>query len=107
MAPAHSTPHARSAVREDSMTTEKRFRAALMAVLATLLGALQSDRIASLAAAPPVTGAADPLPSWNDTASKRAIVAFVDRVTKEGSPSFVPVAERIATFDNDGTLWGE
>jgi hypothetical protein len=49
----------------------------------------------------------DPLPSWNDTASKKAIVAFVERVTKEGSPDFVPVAERIAVFDNDGTLWCE
>ncbi len=51
--------------------------------------------------------AADVLPSWNDTASKKAIVAFVEKVTKEGSPDFVPVTERIATFDNDGTLWAE
>jgi hypothetical protein len=51
--------------------------------------------------------AADPLPSWNDTAPKKAIVAFVEGVTKEGSPDFVPVAERIATFDNDGCLWSE
>jgi phosphoglycolate phosphatase-like HAD superfamily hydrolase len=49
----------------------------------------------------------DPLPSWSDTAPKKAIIAFVERVTKEGSPDFVPVAERIATFDNDGTLWAE
>ncbi len=48
-----------------------------------------------------------PLPSWNDTAPKKAIIAFVERVTKEGSPDFVPVPERIATFDNDGTLWAE
>ncbi len=51
--------------------------------------------------------AADPLPSWNDTAPKKALVAFVDRVTRSGSPDFVPPAERIATFDNDGTLWAE
>jgi hypothetical protein len=51
--------------------------------------------------------AADPLPSWNDSASKKAVVAFVERVTKQGSPDFVPVTERIATFDNDGTLWAE
>ena len=51
--------------------------------------------------------AADPLPSWNDTAPKKAIVAFVEKVTKEGSPDFVPPNERIATFDNDGTLWAE
>jgi hypothetical protein len=54
-----------------------------------------------------VSRAADPLPSWNDTAPKKAIVAFVEKVTKEGSPDFVPVPERIATFDNDGTLWCE
>jgi len=51
--------------------------------------------------------AADPLPSWNDTAAKKAIVTFVEDVTREGSPDFVPPAERIATFDNDGTLWSE
>ena len=51
--------------------------------------------------------AADPLPSWNDTAPKKAIVAFVEKVTKDGSPDFVPVPERIAVFDNDGTLWPE
>ena len=51
--------------------------------------------------------AADPLPSWNDTAPKKAIVAFVEKVTTPGSRDFVPVEERIATFDNDGTLWTE
>ncbi len=49
----------------------------------------------------------DPLPSWNDTAPKRAIVAFVEQVTLPTSSAFVPPAERIATFDNDGTLWAE
>lgn len=49
--------------------------------------------------------AADPLPSWNDTATKKAIVTFVEKVTAPNSPDFVPPAERIATFDNDGTLW--
>jgi phosphoglycolate phosphatase-like HAD superfamily hydrolase len=51
--------------------------------------------------------AADPLPSWNDSKSKSAIVHFVEAVTKENGPSFVAPAERIATFDNDGTLWLE
>jgi phosphoserine phosphatase len=51
--------------------------------------------------------AADPLPSWNDTSPKKTIIAFVEKVTKEGSPDFVPAPERIATFDNDGTLWVE
>jgi phosphoserine phosphatase len=50
---------------------------------------------------------ADPLPSWNEGPTKRAITDFVARVTKEGSSDFVPVSERIATFDNDGTLWVE
>jgi len=50
---------------------------------------------------------ADLLPSWNDGASKRAIVEFVANVTRQGGPNFVPPAERIATFDNDGTLWAE
>jgi phosphoglycolate phosphatase-like HAD superfamily hydrolase len=54
-----------------------------------------------------ITRAADPLPSWHDTAPKQAIIAFVERVTKEGSPDFVPPAARIATFDNDGCLWSE
>jgi phosphoglycolate phosphatase-like HAD superfamily hydrolase len=56
--------------------------------------------------APPAHGAA-PLPSWNDGPARTAIVAFVDRVTKKGSPDFVPAPERIAVFDNDGTLWSE
>ena len=50
---------------------------------------------------------ADPLPSWNDGNAKLSIIAFVAKVTKEGSPDYVPPAERIATFDNDGTLWAE
>ena len=61
-----------------------------------------------LAAGPwAVARAADALPSWNDGAAKAAIVDFVTRVTTEGGPDFVTVAERIATFDNDGTLWSE
>ena len=51
--------------------------------------------------------AADPLPSWNEGATKQSIIAFVTQVTTEGAPTFVPPAERIATFDNDGTLWAE
>ncbi len=60
-----------------------------------------------LAGLPTLARAADPLPSWNDGAAKSAIVTFVEAVTKDGSPDFVPPAERIATFDNDGTLWAE
>jgi hypothetical protein len=49
----------------------------------------------------------DPLPSWNDGKAKQSIIAFVAQVAKAGSPGFVPPAERIAVFDNDGTLWAE
>jgi phosphoglycolate phosphatase-like HAD superfamily hydrolase len=51
--------------------------------------------------------AADQLPSWKDGAAKEAITEFVARVTTQNSPDFVPPAERIAAFDNDGTLWSE
>lgn len=51
--------------------------------------------------------AGDPLPSWSEGPPKKAIVDFVARVTTNGGPDFVPVAERIAAFDNDGTLWSE
>lgn len=54
-----------------------------------------------------IAHAADPLPSWSDGKAKQSLVDFVGKVTREGSPTFVPVAERIATFDNDGTLWAE
>jgi haloacid dehalogenase-like hydrolase len=49
----------------------------------------------------------EPLPSWQDGAAKQAIVNFVARVTTPGGPAFIPESERIATFDNDGTLWAE
>jgi hypothetical protein len=51
--------------------------------------------------------AGNPLPSWNDGPAKQAIVTFVEKVTEEGGPDYVRPAERIAVFDNDGTLWCE
>ncbi|MBE8724985.1 HAD family hydrolase [Flavobacterium hungaricum] len=54
-----------------------------------------------------VAASGDPLPSWNDTPLKKEIVDYVTKVTKKGSPDFIPVEDRIATFDNDGTLWAE
>ena len=54
-----------------------------------------------------IARAADPLPSWNDGPAKQSIITFVEKVTKPGSPDFVPAPERIAVFDNDGTLWSE
>jgi len=77
------------------MNTRK-FPALIVAVAIALFHTISQTRAAD-----------DPLPSWNDTAPKKAIVAFVEKVTKEGSPDFVPPNERIATFDNDGTLWAE
>jgi phosphoserine phosphatase len=64
--------------------------------------------IAALLLLSPCAAASDlPLSSWNDTAPRKAIVAFVERVTTPGAPDFVPEPERIAVFDNDGTLWAE
>ena len=51
--------------------------------------------------------AAEPLPSWQDGNAKAAIIDFVEQVTQEGGPQYVPSADRIAVFDNDGTLWSE
>lgn len=56
---------------------------------------------------PAVAQPRDPLPSWNDGAAKEAVIAFVEKTTRQGAPDFIPVSERIATFDNDGTLWAE
>src|SRR5512144_3073144 len=62
---------------------------------------------ASLALAAQAWAQSDPLPSWNDGPAKKAIVEFVQATTTQGGPQFVPPAERIATFDQDGTLWVE
>ena len=77
-----------------------------MAILRTVLTVLV------LAYALPFCGlvsaqTADPLPSWNEGTEKHSILAFVDEVTKSGSPGYVQPTERIATFDNDGNLWAE
>jgi phosphoserine phosphatase len=63
--------------------------------------------VSALAFTITIARAAEPLPSWKDGPAKQAIVEFVAKTTKAGSPDFVPVAERIATFDQDGTLWVE
>ena len=61
--------------------------------------------LALLATPLPLQAQSDPLPSWNDGATKQAITAFVEAVTTEGGADYVAPADRIATFDNDGTLW--
>ncbi len=63
--------------------------------------------LAAIVSTSTIARAADPLPSWNDGPAKQSIITFVEKVTTPGSPDFVPVPERIATFDNDGTLWSE
>ncbi len=74
-----------------------RLRTAACALLALVLVMLQ----------PSAGRAEDPLPSWNEGAAKSAIISFVERATAENTPDFIPAAERIAVFDNDGTLWPE
>jgi hypothetical protein len=63
--------------------------------------------LGALIVVPAAFAAEDPLPSWNEGANKQAIVDFVTAVTTEGSADFVAVEDRVATFDNDGTLWVE
>jgi hypothetical protein len=82
----------------------KRLVAAVIALISVACG---GPPVAQAPGTPPPAPAADALKSWNDGAAKKAIVDFVARVTKEGGPDFVSVPERIATFDNDGTLWAE
>jgi len=75
--------------------------AGVIALSSATLGCAQTGGKASPGAA------VDSLPSWSDAAPRQAVVAFVERVTKAGTPDFVPPPERIAVFDNDGTLWAE
>jgi hypothetical protein len=76
-------------------------------LLMTAICAIVLVWLSGLMSPTPVHAINDPLPSWNDGAVKQAITEFVSRVTTADSPDFVPVADRIATFDNDGTLWAE
>jgi hypothetical protein len=76
-------------------------RAVLAAMLASSVAAVTPI------SAPPALAQNDPLPSWSDGKAKQSILDFVTAVTKEGASDFVPVPQRIATFDNDGTLWCE
>lgn len=84
----------------DKLFAVFRFTAAC-ALIAAALGLCRS-RLTDARPAP-----AEPLPSWDEGRAKKAILGFVARVTKEGSRDFVPVPERVAVFDNDGTLWCE
>jgi len=88
-------------------TQSKRSKKSLLVLLAPVQRDLAAAVAAALAFAATIAHAAEPLLSWNDSAAKKSSIAFVEKVAKEGSPDFVPPAERIATFDNDGTLWAE
>ena len=79
-------------------------RRALLCALAVLP---VSGSLLPMSARAQTSASGGTLPSWNDGATKQAILNFVAAATQEGSPNFVPPAERIATFDNDGTLWVE
>lgn len=79
-----------------------------MLLLCACSGSTESPAIApATAPSTPLAAPADPLPSWNNSAARTALVDFVAATTTAGSPDFVPPAERIAVFDNDGTLWSE
>jgi phosphoglycolate phosphatase-like HAD superfamily hydrolase len=83
------------------MITSARLRAAFLA--APLILGLN----APLSAQTPTSNVGDPLPSWNDGDARTALITFVTKVTTPGLPTFVAPENRIATFDNDGTLWSE
>jgi phosphoglycolate phosphatase-like HAD superfamily hydrolase len=72
-----------------------------------LAGLLASSALAAHVAMRPAMAQNDPLPSWSEGRARQAILDFVAAVTRQGSPDFVPEPQRIATFDNDGTLWCE
>jgi phosphoserine phosphatase len=86
------------------MWCPSRFRS--VPVVAAVALAAASLTAPNARSAPGARQGGDPLPSWNDGVAKRAILAFVEKVTAQGGAS-VPAAERIAVFDNDGTLWSE
>jgi phosphoserine phosphatase len=87
-------------ISPESGGLSRRLLVSTFATLPVLLGPLRS-----ISASAQSSG--DPLPSWNDGATKQSITSFVARVTTQGGPDFVPADRRIATFDNDGTLWIE
>ena len=80
---------------------------ALLAPLLVAVGILQIGCAPAHEGPSTVEVISDPLPSWNDGAAKESIIDFVGRITDPASPDFVAEAERIAVFDNDGTLWSE
>ena len=89
------------------MTTPQTFSCVSRRILLSSLALLPLLSASLRSTAAQAQAQRDPLPSWNDGATKSSILDFVARVTTQGGPFFVPVDQRIATFDNDGTLWVE
>ena len=93
------------------MKIERFFKGNILAVFAVLIAIVLFGAGCTQQETPPseksTVQSVDPLPSWNDGIAKKAIIEFIDKVTNEGSTDFVPQSERIAVFDNDGTLWAE
>ncbi|WP_067151197.1 HAD family hydrolase [Pseudotamlana agarivorans] len=90
------------------MNTKKTLQALLFAFILVVISSCNSKKESETILAPePETEITDPLPSWNDGATKEAITSYVKDVITSGSPNFIPISDRIATFDNDGTLWSE
>ena len=83
------------------------FVVSLVAVTSLLTTSCQQQPNTKNTAKAETVSATDPLPSWNEGPTKQSILDFVTKATTEGSADFVPVADRIACFDNDGTLWSE
>src|ERR1700743_1031976 len=79
----------------------------IVLVMATSVSIISFTGNSKKTAAVSLSKPADPLPSWNDGALKKAIIDYVKKVTNSADPGFIPVEDRIATFDNDGTLWAE
>lgn len=87
------------------MKRKTKFAALLLAAFTILLFSCNQQQPKKRAVT--TNAGIDPIPSWNEGTSKQSIINFVTKTTKEGSPDFIPVADRIACFDNDGTLWSE
>ncbi|AUS04364.1 HAD family hydrolase [Pseudotamlana carrageenivorans] len=90
------------------MNTNKALQILLFTFIFGLISSCNSKKDSEIVIAPePETGIADPLSSWHDNATKKAITSYVTEVSTSGNPNFIPISDRIATFDNDGTLWSE
>lgn len=89
------------------MKQQYKYRILLLVLMTIFIFGCKQSTTKKEIAKQETTNFKDSLPSWNDGPAKKAIIDFVTQTTKEGSPDFIPVADRIACFDNDGTLWSE